>query len=220
MSDKKIAPSILSADLTRLAQEIDAAEKGGADWIHIDVMDGHFAPILTIGHAIVSAIRKVTKLPLDVHLMVDDPDRQIELFAEAGADILVVPIEACAHPLQVIRLIRDKGCKAGVGLNPATPLSALDYILPEIDLVTLLLVNPGFKGQKLLPGLVHKVRQLHEMIREQGLQVGIEADGGISLENIAQVAQAGAEIFVAGTAVFSTRDYGETIRKLRQEARG
>jgi len=218
MSRKKIAPSILSADLTRLAQEVEAAEKGGADWLHVDVMDGHFAPAITIGPLIVSALRKTTKLPLDVHLMIENPDRYIEQFSEAGADIITVPVEACTHLHRTVHFIKDRGCQVGVCLNPATPLSLLDCILPDLDLVILLMVNPGFKGQKLDPALLSKIRALRKLINEGGLQANIEADGGISLDNISQVAGAGADIFVAGTAVFSSKDYGETISKLRNLA--
>ena len=218
MSRKKIAPSILSADLTRLAQEVEAAEKGGADWLHVDVMDGHFAPAITIGPLIVSALRKTTKLPLDVHLMIENPDRYIEQFSEAGADIITVPVEACTHLHRTVHFIKDRGCQVGVCLNPATPLSLLDCILPDLDLVILLMVNPGFKGQKLDPALLAKIRALRKLINEGGLQANIEADGGISLDNISQVAGAGADIFVAGTAVFSSKDYGETISKLRNLA--
>lgn len=218
MSKKKIAPSILSADLTRLAQEIDAAERGGADWFHVDVMDGHFAPSITIGPVVVSALRKTTKLPLDVHLMIENPDKYIEQFSEAGADIITVSIEASTHLHRTVHFIKDNGCQVGVCLNPATPLSTLDYILPDLDMVTLLMVNPGFKGQKFNPALLTKIRALREITSERKLQVNIEADGGIGLDNIAQVSEAGADIFVAGTAVFSSKDYGETISKLRNLA--
>lgn len=218
MTKKKIAPAILSADLTRLAQEIEAAEKGGADWFHVDVMDGHFAPNITIGPLVVSALRKTTKLPLDVHLMIENPDKYIEPFSQAGADIIVVPMEACTHLHRTVHFIKDNGCQVGVCLNPATPLSTLDCILPDLDLVTLLMVNPGFKGQKFNPALLGKIRTLCKMINQRGLQVNIEADGGISLDNIVQASEAGANIFVAGTAVFSTKNYGETISSLRNLA--
>ena len=173
MSRKKIVPSILSADLTRLAQEVEAAEKGGADWLHVDVMDGHFAPAITIGPLIVSALRKTTKLPLDVHLMIENPDRYIEQFSEAGADIITVPVEACTHLHRTVHFIKDRGCQVGVCLNPATPLSLLDCILPDLDLVILLMVNPGFKGQKLDPALLAKIRALRKLINEGGLQANI-----------------------------------------------
>ena len=220
MSDKRIAPSILSADLTQLAQEVDAVEKNGADWLHIDVIDGHFAPTITLGPLIVSAVRKIAKLPLDVHLMIDNPDQFMEPFSEAGADILVVPIEACTHLHRTVHFIKDKGCKVGVCLNPATPLSTLDNILPDLDLVTLLMVNPGFKGQKFIPKSVQKIKKLRKIINEKGLEVDIEADGGVSLENIAQLAEAGADIFVTGSALFSAENYEETICKLRDQAQG
>ncbi|MDY6856591.1 MAG: ribulose-phosphate 3-epimerase [Thermodesulfobacteriota bacterium] len=220
MSDKKLAPSILSADLTKLAQEIKKVEEGGADWLHIDVMDGHFVPMITLGPIFVSAIRSITKLPLDVHLMIDNPDRFIEPFSKAGADILVVPIEACSHLHYTIQSIKKGGCNAGVCLNPATPLSFLEGIIEDLDLVTLLMVNPGFKGQKFISGLIHKVKDLRKMIDERGLQIDIQADGGISQRNIAQVAKAGADIFVTGTAVFSTNDYVSAIQELKEQIKG
>jgi ribulose-phosphate 3-epimerase len=215
MSNKKLAPSILSADLTRLAEEIKKVEEGGADWLHIDVMDGHFAPMITLGPVFVSAIRSITKLPLDVHLMIDNPDGFIEPFSEAGADIMVVSVEACSHLHYTIQCVKKGGCKAGVCLNPATPLSVLEGIIEDIDMVTLLMVNPGFKGQKFISGLINKVQKLRKMIDERGLQIDIEADGGISQDNIAQVAKAGANVFVTGTAVFSANDYKRAIQDLR-----
>ncbi|MDY7031550.1 MAG: ribulose-phosphate 3-epimerase [Thermodesulfobacteriota bacterium] len=218
MPDMKIAPSILSADLSRLGEEIKVVEEGGADWLHIDVMDGHFAPIITIGPILVSTIRKITKLPLDVHLMVYNPDGFIGQFAEAGSDIIVVSAEACTHLHRTIHLIKEKGCKAGICLNPATPLSALDHVLSYIDMVTILMVNPGFKGQKFIPGLTAKIQQLRKSIDEKAHPIRIQADGGISLDNISQVAQAGADTFVTGTAVFSADNYKEVIHELRLRA--
>ena len=219
MLDTKIAPSILSADLTRLGEEILAVEEAGADWLHIDVMDGHFAPIITIGPVMVSAIRRATKLPLDVHLMITNPEGCIEQFAEAGADYIVVSVEACTHLHRTIHLIKDVGCKAGICFNPATPLSALEHVMEDIDMVTILMVNPGFKGQKFISGLTGKIQQLQKTIEEKNHAIRIQADGGISLDNIAHAARAGADTFVTGTAVFSSKDYKEAIDELRLRAR-
>ena len=213
-----IAPSILSADFARLDHEIEALEKGGADWVHVDVMDGHFVPNITIGPLVVASVRKITRLPLDVHLMVEDPDKYIEPFAKAGADILTVHIEASTHIHRTIQFIKAQGCKAGVSLNPATPLSTLDYILSEADMVLLMSVNPGFGGQKFITGVLPKIKRLWELIRERGVKVEIEVDGGININTITEVSAAGANIFVAGNAVFTTEDYGKTIGELRSQA--
>lgn len=215
---KLIAPSILSADFARLGDEIEAIEKGGADWVHVDVMDGHFVPNITIGPPVVTSVRKITGLPLDVHLMIEDPDRYIASFAEAGADIITVHVEAATHLHRSIQFIKDQGCKAGVSLNPATPLSALDYILPQLDMVLIMSVNPGFGGQKFIPAVLPKIRHLRELILEGGLEVEIQVDGGVNRSTIVEAAEAGANIFVAGNAVFSTEDYGKTIVALRSLA--
>jgi ribulose-phosphate 3-epimerase len=215
---KLIAPSILSADFARLGDEIEAIEKGGADWVHVDVMDGHFVPNITIGPPVVASVRKITKLPLDVHLMIEDPDTYIIPFAEAGADIITVHSEAATHLHRSIQFIKDQGCKAGVSLNPATPLSALDYVLSELDIVLIMSVNPGFGGQKFIPGVLPKIQRLRELILERGTEAEIEVDGGMNSNTISEAATAGANIFVAGNAVFTTEDYGKTIGELRSLA--
>jgi len=215
---KLIAPSILSADFARLGDEIEAIEKGGADWVHVDVMDGHFVPNITIGPPVVASVRKITGLPLDVHLMIEDPDKYIVPFAEAGADIITVHSEAATHLHRSIQFIKDQGCKAGVSLNPATPLSALDYILSQVDMVLIMSVNPGFGGQKFIPAVLPKIQRLREMILERKTEVEIEVDGGMNINTISEAAAAGANIFVAGNAVFTTEDYGKTIGALRSLA--
>ena len=216
---KIIAPSILSADFSRLGEEIKAIEKGNADWVHIDVMDGHFVPNITIGPLVVASIRAITTLPLDVHLMIQDPDKYIEKFAEAGADIITVHVETSPHLHRSVQLIKDQDCKAGVSLNPATSLTTLDHILPDIDMVLIMTVNPGFGGQKFIPSMLPKIKQLRERILEQGLDIDIEVDGGVNPDTISKVAQAGGNIFVAGNAVFTTPDYGKTISELRRLAK-
>jgi len=212
----KIAPSILSADFTRLGQEIEEVEKAGADYIHIDVMDGHFVPNITIGPMIVKAIRRVTDLPLDVHLMISDPDSFIDEFAEAGSSIITVHAETISHMHRTIQHIRDKGAKSSVSLNPATPLQILEYILADLDMVLLMTVNPGFGGQEFIPEVVPKIIRLREMIDKKGLDIEIEVDGGIDPENISRVSSAGADVFVAGSAIFHSEDYKETIRLMRE----
>ncbi|MDQ7837191.1 MAG: ribulose-phosphate 3-epimerase [Thermodesulfobacteriota bacterium] len=213
---KKIAPSILSADFSRLGEEVRAVEKAGADLIHIDVMDGHFVPNITIGPLVVQAVRKVTALPLDVHLMISNPDQYIEDFARAGSDIITVHVEACIHLNRTLNLIKKQGAKSGVVLNPATPLSALDYVLEEVDMVLLMSVNPGFGGQFFIPGVAHKIANLRKLIDVRNLPVEIEVDGGINFDTAKMVAKAGADIFVAGSAIFGSDDYGKTIQALRK----
>ena len=212
----KIAPSILSADFTHLGEEVKAVEKAGADYIHIDVMDGHFVPNITIGPLIVKAVKRVTSLPLDVHLMIADPDRYIQEFAEAGADILTVHAETLNHLHRTVQAIRDLGVKPSVSLNPATPLDPLDYILGDLDMVLLMSVNPGFGGQAFIPSVVPKIERLRERIDREGLKVEIEVDGGIGPDTINAVSRAGAEVFVAGSAIFGSKDYAETIRMMRE----
>ena len=212
----KIAPSILSADFTRLGEEIKAVEKAGADYIHIDVMDGHFVPNITIGPMIVKAARRVTDLPLDVHLMISEPDRFIDEFAAAGASIITVHVETVNHLHRTIQHIRDKGVRASVSLNPATPLEVLDYILEDLNMVLLMTVNPGFEGQGFIPHVIPKVKRLRERIDTMGLPVEIEVDGGIGPETIGLVSSAGASVFVAGSAIFYSEDYADTIRLMRE----
>lgn len=212
---KKIAPSILSADFGRLAEEIAAVEAAGADWIHVDVMDGRFVPNITIGPAVVASLRKVTKLPLDVHLMIENPERYVETFAAAGSDVITVHVEACNHLHRLATMIRATGAKAGVSLNPATPLLLIEPILPDIDLLLVMSVNPGFGGQSFIGNVLPKIRRAGEMVKAIAPNVILEVDGGISLENIRSVAEAGAEVMVAGAAVFGSRNYRETISAMR-----
>lgn len=218
MQKMMIAPSILSADFARLGEEVSNVVAAGADAIHIDVMDGHFVPNITIGPLIVSAVRKITTAPLDVHLMISHPDRYLEAFAEAGANWITVHVETCPHLHRTISRIKELGMKAGAVLNPATPLTTLDHILDDLDLVMLMSVNPGFGGQKFIPSSVAKTKRLKEMIDERGLHVGIEIDGGVSPATIGETASAGANIFVAGSAVFNKSDYAREIGELKRLA--
>jgi ribulose-phosphate 3-epimerase len=217
---KRIAPSILSADFGRLKEEVQAVEAAGADYIHIDVMDGHFVPNITIGPVVVEAVRKITKLPLDVHLMIENPDRYIPDFAKAGADFLAVHFETCPHLHRTITLIREHSVKPVVVINPSTPVSLLDQILDEVDIALIMSVNPGFGGQKFIPGSVKKIQALKQMISEKKLKVDIEIDGGITPDNVALVCKAGADVVVAGSAVFHTKDYRKTITRFRKEMDG
>lgn len=211
----QIAPSILSADFNRLGGEITAVENAGADLIHVDVMDGHFVPNITIGPLVVSAAANIAKRPLDVHLMISDPDKYIDSFAKAGADWITVHVEACTHLHRTVSRIKELEKKAGVVLNPATSLASLDYVLEDVDVVMLMSVNPGFGGQKFIPSTLAKIWQLRQRIDALGLDVDIEVDGGISPDSIADVAEAGANVFVAGSAVYGSRDYKETIDALK-----
>ncbi|EJL21609.1 ribulose-phosphate 3-epimerase [Brevibacillus sp. BC25] len=212
----KIAPSILSADFARLGEEILDVEKGGADWIHVDVMDGHFVPNITIGPLIVEAIRPVTKLPLDVHLMIEEPDRYIPQFSKSGADWITVHQEACRHLHRTLHLIKEQGVKAGVVLNPATPISTIEPVLADLDMVLLMTVNPGFGGQKFIHSVVPKVAQLRQMLNERGLgHVEIEIDGGVNAQTARLCEEAGATVLVAGSAVFNQADRGQAIAAIR-----
>ncbi|HSF68315.1 MAG TPA: ribulose-phosphate 3-epimerase [Nitrospiraceae bacterium] len=211
----RIAPSILSADFARLADEVAAVEKAGADFLHIDVMDGHFVPNLTVGPPIVAALRKVTKLPLDVHLMITNADTYISEFAEAGADYLTVHVEACPHLHRTVQSIKEHNVKAGVTLNPATSLSTIEEILPDVDLVLIMSVNPGFGGQTFITSCLRKTVSARAMIDQSGSRALLEVDGGVKIENAAQVLDAGADVLVAGSAIFSSRDYAGTIAALR-----
>jgi ribulose-phosphate 3-epimerase len=213
---KKIAPSILSADFAYLADEIAKVTEAGADMIHVDVMDGHFVPNFTIGPPIVKAIRKVTRLPLDVHLMMTNPDDYIHDFIKAGSNYITVHVETCPHLHRTIQSIKEEGVKAGVTLNPATPLSSVEEILGEVDLLLIMSVNPGFGGQEFIPSVLEKLRRARTMIDQRGAKVELEIDGGIKVENIAAIAQAGADILVSGSAIFQSKDYKETIQKMRK----
>ena len=215
MQNYMIAPSILSADFARLGEEVTTVLDAGADVVHIDVMDGHFVPNITIGPLVVKAVRSITKAPLDVHLMIENADRYLEAFAKAGADWITVHPETGYHLHRTIGRIKDLGLKAGVVLNPATPLESLEWVLEDLDLVMLMSVNPGFGGQSFISSSLEKTRRLKEMIDSRGLQVGIEMDGGIGPENIAAAIEAGANIFVAGSAIFGQSDYQEVISKMK-----
>ncbi len=219
----EIAPSILSADFTRLGEQVATVEAGGADYIHVDVMDGHFVPNMTIGPLIVEAVRRSTSLPIDVHLMIEHPDNFIPAFAKAGAAMISIHPETTAHLHRSLGLIRSQGCRAGLVFNPATPLGYIEEAIEEIDYVLLMSVNPGFGGQKFIPSSLGKLRRLREMINNAGElgagRVRIEIDGGITPENIGEVAAAGAEIFVAGSSVFAQPDPAAAIGRLRAAAR-
>ena len=214
----KIAPSILSADFSRLAEEVQAVDRAGADYIHIDVMDGHFVPNITIGPLVVAALRKVTDKPLDVHLMIENPDLYIADFAKAGADIITVHQEAVPHLHRTVQLIKSLGKQAGVSLNPATPVETLDVILDQLDLVLVMSVNPGFGGQAFISSALDKIRALRQRITQRGLATELQVDGGIKVDNIREVVAAGADVLVAGSAVFHSNDYAATITALRERA--
>jgi ribulose-phosphate 3-epimerase len=212
----RIAPSLLAADFARLADEVARVEAAGADLLHVDVMDGHFVPNLTVGPSIVASLRKVTKLPLDVHLMMTNADSYLRAFANAGADYLTVHVEACPHLHRTVHTIKELGAKPGVSLNPATPLSLVEEILPDIDLLLIMSVDPGFGGQSFIPASLSKIQRARAMIDQVGSPTFLEVDGGITVENAAQVIAAGADILVSGSAIFSSRDYGATIQAMRQ----
>jgi ribulose-phosphate 3-epimerase len=212
---KLIAPSVLSADFARLGEEIRAVESAGADWIHVDVMDGHFVPNITIGPAVVEAVRRTTELPVDVHLMIENADQYIEDFAKAGSDFLTVQLEACVHLHRTVQAIKALGVKAAVALNPATPVSALELILEDLDMVLIMSVNPGFGGQTFIPQALEKIADLKPMIASKNPNILIQVDGGINHETIRSVARAGADVFVAGSAIFGSSDYGKTIKEFR-----
>jgi ribulose-phosphate 3-epimerase len=213
---KLIAPSILSADFSKLGDEIKAVESAGADWIHVDVMDGHFVPNITIGPIVVAAARKATTLPLDVHLMIENPERYIPDFVEAGADLISVQVETCAHLNRTIQMIKESNIRAGVVLNPSTPLNSIEWILEVVDLVMIMSVNPGFGGQAFIPNALDKIRKLRKMIDEQGRNVLIEIDGGVKENNIKSISDAGVDVFVAGSAIFNSPDYKDTIDRFRE----
>jgi ribulose-phosphate 3-epimerase len=212
----KIAPSILSADFSKLGEEIKDVERGGADYIHVDVMDGHFVPNITIGPLIVDSIRPITKLPLDVHLMIENPDQYIEDFAKAGADYITVHVEACRHLHRTIHLIKSLGVKAGVVLNPATPVQLIEPIIEDVDMVLLMSVNPGFGGQKFISSVLSKIKQVKEMSDQKGLNLEIEVDGGVNEETALLCVEAGATVLVAGSAVFNQSDRRDAISRLKR----
>lgn len=211
----RIAPSILSADFGRLAEEVRAVEQAGADWIHVDVMDGRFVPNITIGPVVVRAVRQATTLPLDVHLMIVEPEKYLDAFAEAGADVLSVHVETCSHLHRTIQHIRGLGKKAGVVLNPHTPEDTIRYVLQDIDLILVMSVNPGFGGQAFIPAVLPKLRALRAMIDASGKDIALEVDGGVAPNTAEEVVAAGARVLVAGSAVFQREDYAEAIRSIR-----
>lgn len=213
----KVAPSILSADFAKLGEEIKDVEQGGADYIHVDVMDGHFVPNITIGPLIVDAIRPITDLPLDVHLMIENPDQYIEVFVEAGANIISVHVETCRHLHRTIQNIKNHGVKAGVVLNPATPVESIQHIIQDVDMVLLMSVNPGFGGQKFIDAVVPKIKQVSEMVRSIGKDIEIEVDGGVNPETAKICLDSGANVLVAGSAVFSKKNRKEAIANIRRK---
>lgn len=216
----KIAPSILSADFARLGEQVREAEAGGADVIHVDVMDGHFVPNITIGPLVVEAVRRVTRLPLDVHLMIEEPEKYVSAFARAGADYVSVHAEATHHLDRLLAQIREQGKRAGVALNPATPPAVLDYVLDKVDLILCMTVNPGFGGQRFIETVLPKIRHFHEL-RRRGLWSGeLEVDGGVNAETAALVAEAGADLLVAGSAVFGAESVAGAIASIRRSAEG
>jgi ribulose-phosphate 3-epimerase len=214
---KLIAPSILSADFSKLGDEIKAVEAAGADWIHVDVMDGHFVPNITIGPLIVKAVRRVTALPIDVHLMIENPDNFIAAFAKAGASWISVQIETCVHLNRTVQLIKENGARAGVVLNPSTPVETVQWVLEYVDYVLIMSVNPGFGGQAFISNSLDKIKALRKLIHDRGLSVLIEVDGGVNDKTIAEVSAAGTDIFVAGSAIFGSQDYRKTIQNFRKK---
>ena len=214
-----IAPSLLSADFGRLAEEVRAVEAAGADMLHVDVMDGRFVPNITIGPLVVSAIRKVSTAPLDVHLMIVEPERYIEEFAKAGADVITVHAEATPHLQRAVARIRELGKKAGVSLNPSTSLSAIEWVLTDVDLVLIMSVNPGFGGQAFLPSSLGKIELLRTQLTRAGLHVDIQVDGGIKADNVGEVVAAGANVIVSGSGIFGTPDYRKTVERMRKNIR-
>ncbi len=213
-----ISPSILSADFARLAEAVQMVEAAGADWIHVDVMDGHFVPNLTVGPPMVEALRKVTSLPLDVHLMMTNPDDFIPEFVDAGADLLTVHVEACPHLHRTVQSIKERQVKAGVSLNPATSVTTLEEILGDVDLVLVMSVNPGFGGQQFISSSLDKIRRIRTMMNNSRSSAHLEVDGGVNLTNVASVIQAGANVLVAGSAIFGSKNIPETIRQMRTAA--
>jgi len=214
---KLIAPSILSADFSKLGEEIKAVEAAGADWIHADVMDGHFVPNITIGPLIVEAVKRVTALPIDVHLMIENPDNYIPAFAQAGAAWISVQVETCVHLNRSVHLIKENGARAGVVLNPSTAVDAVEWILEYVDYVLIMSVNPGFGGQAFISNSLKKIKTLRSLIEDKGLKTLIEVDGGVNDKTIADVSNAGTDVFVAGSAIFGSPDYQKTIQRFRKK---
>lgn len=214
----KIAPSILSANFAALQEDVSAVENAGAEYLHIDVMDGHFVPNITIGPLVVQALRARSSMCFDVHLMVENPDFFIDSFITAGADLVTVHVESVRHLHRTITTIKEKGCRVGVALNPATPPDTIEYVLPLLDLVLLMTVNPGFGGQSFIPLVLPKIRTVRDMVNRLGLKTEIQVDGGINRDNAATVVQAGADVLVAGSAIFNKRDIGAAVRQLREAA--
>ena len=214
---KKLAPSILSADFSRLGEEIKAVEEAGADYIHIDIMDGHFVPNITVGPLVVETAKAVTALPLDVHRMISEPDRYVQDFIKAGSDLLSVHVETCPHLQRTLTYIRELGGKPAAVLNPSTPISTLEYVLDDLDMVLLMTVNPGFGGQKFIPTMLPKIKQMRKRIDEKKLPIELEVDGGVTLENIRRISEAGADVVVAGSAVYKSKDCRETVRLMKEK---
>jgi ribulose-phosphate 3-epimerase len=216
---RKLSASILSADFGRLAEQVKEAEAAGVDWIHVDVMDGHFVPNITIGPAVTRALRRATTLPLDVHLMISHPERYLAEFVKAGADWLGFHVEATVHLERLVQNVKELGAKVAVTLNPHTPLDCLEYVLEEVDLVLLMTVNPGFSGQKFIRGVLPKIRRLRQLIDERGLKTLIEVDGGVSLDTVDEIVAAGADVLVSGSGVFNDRPLAENVRQLKERLR-
>lgn len=214
---KKISPSMLSADFTCLAKEIKAVEDAKADYIHIDVMDGHFVPNITVGPLVVEAVRRATRLPLDVHLMIEKPEQYIPQFAKAGSDIITVQVESTWHLHRAVQMIRENGVRAGVTCNPSTPLDFLEHVIDDVDMVLVMSVNPGFGGQEFIPAALEKVKTVRKMLDAHHSNAELEIDGGIKINNIGAASKAGADVFVSGSAIFGSNDYKKTIRAMRRE---
>jgi ribulose-phosphate 3-epimerase len=213
-----LAPSILAADISRLRDQVQLAEAAGADWFHLDVMDGHFVPNITFGPLMVKAMRKITRLPLDVHLMIENPDHYIQDFRDAGADSISVHAEAVAHLNRTVNFIKSVGAKAGVALNPATPINFLEYLLEDVDIVLVMTVNPGFGGQQFIPNSLKKIARISDLIKQSGCSIFLEVDGGIDTNTTTAVVKAGANVLVAGAATFGANDIGDAVKKIKSLA--